>query len=121
MAFTIESLSKETQGQLRDRPDYRWMIEQHLPLLRQSPNVRAEVIPSVVVLQFQGNFYALLLSLGIERRHHWLYLRMNRMTHPMQFGESLGDQVSGGDYPLLHPPMEDIERLRKRFSTVKGR
>lgn len=118
MAFTISKLIKPRPQQIQFRKDYRWMLEQHIPLLKNHPQTRREPIKSVLVLQFMGNFYGLLNHLGVERKYHWLYLRMNDLVNPLSFGQELQDSHSVVDFHLLHPPMEEVERIRKHFSTT---
>lgn len=118
MTFTITKLIKPRPKQIQFRKDYRWMLEQHIPLLKNHPNTRREQIKSILVFQFMGNFYGLLNYLGVERKYHWLYLRMNDLVNPLSFGMEFQNERNAVDYHLLHPPMEEVERIRKQFSTT---
>lgn len=118
MPFTVSQLAREPGDALFYDPGFRRMIETHLVMLRNTENIRSDVIDPNIVYKYQGDFYGFLGSLGVPMEQFWVYLRFNDMTHPEQFGRAYNDPYSGTvSFQLRHPPIDTIRGLRRLYLT----
>lgn len=120
MAFSVTTQARKAGDTVYYDPRFRTVIETHLPLLRTHPNTQRQAITPDVIHQFEGDFYGLLIQNGIPMHLHWIYLRVNYMNSPNQFGAQLRDPYRDRyEFTLLIPPEDTISELRKLFLTTQ--
>jgi len=119
MALTVMSLATNPGDPLYYTEEFRRVIETHLNILKRS-NVQLERISNDKVYQFEGNFYGLLNELGVAANLHWIYLRVNEMENPNQFGKAMRDpQNREVVFDLIHPNPNAISNIRALYLTKK--
>ena len=119
MAFTIINSQYGNENSVNYDPEFRKVIENHLNHLRTS-NVSVEEIPQYMFYRYEGNFYGYLTQLSIPRELHWIYLRVNGMVNPNQFGKELSSTLGHNYAPTLIRPSENtIKTLQKYHSSRK--
>lgn len=93
-----------------DQDSFRATLEYHLTLFRQSNSTYATTIDPRLATVYNGDFYGLLYYLQIAPELHWLYLRVNYMTHPNQFS---ADRAS-----IIVPSQTLLNRIIALATTV---
>lgn len=84
---------------------FRNVLEDHMTYLRTSAvtkNVEVDVLSSY---KYQADLFGYLYLRNIPAFLHWVVMRMNRMTEPMEFGPSITT--------LLLPDPNMIEQIRQ--------
>ena len=119
MAFTIITGMATPGEQLYYDPDFRLIVETCLNQLKQVATTITD-IPVDMLNQYEGNFFGYLVELGIPPPYHWIYLRVNHMEHPNQFGAELRNPLNPVLTPvLIHPNENLILELRAYFLNRK--
>lgn len=121
MAFTVASLSRESENtEVYYDPEFRTVLETHMQLFRTHPTTRHTPISPDKIHQYEGDFYGLLGEMGVLMEHRWLYMRVNNMTNPNQFGHSLRDPYARlVGFGMLTPPMDLFSDIRTLFLTTR--
>lgn len=60
-------------------------LEDYKTFLVNDPTTRVEVIDNQLANKYKGDFYGLLLSLGISLNYHWIIMRMNGLASPEDY------------------------------------
>jgi hypothetical protein len=107
MAFTIMTGMAKPGEQLYYEPGFRLIVETCLNQLKQLA-VTITDIPVDMLYQYEGNFYGYLVDKGIRPELHWIYLRVNNMEHPNQFGAELRNPLNQLLAPRLIEPNENV-------------
>lgn len=98
---------------------FRGIIESHLNILKTTGVVEEE-IPGHLLYQFEGNFYGYLNQRGVPLYLHWIYLRVNGMENPNQFGREQRDPYQRQyRVSLKIPSGELIDSIRALYLTTK--
>lgn len=119
MAFTIVGQMLKPGPTMFYDKTFMHILEMHLPQLRTIYAIE-KPITADEYYQFEGDFYGFLLSKGYRAEQFWYMLRVNGMTHPMQFGASLRDPYSDGTIPkFIEPHPNAIAELQEYFITIK--
>jgi len=64
-------------------PDFRRMIEDHLVTMRNDSNLSVVDVQPEQVYKFNGNFYQMLVDLGItDMSMHWIIMRVTGIKDP---------------------------------------
>lgn len=120
MSFTIQASAQKAGDSVFYKPAFRRDVEMHLLMLRNNEITTSRLIEPILIHRFEGDFYGLLRSLGVPTEHHWIYLRVNGMENPNQFGRQLHDPYRGEfSFNLLEPSTDIIEQLRKGFLSTQ--
>lgn len=64
---------------------FKQVIEDHLTYLKTHTSTKSGPIPPELAGRYPGDYYSLLLHLGIPADQWWITLRLNGMTNPSQF------------------------------------
>jgi hypothetical protein len=86
---------------------FRVVLEDHMTFLRQHPQTTMQQIKFRDAFKFEGDLSGLLYELSIPIELHWLVMRMNYFTSPVQNDETLKS--------VLVPEKSVIERLRSVY------
>lgn len=71
-------------------PGFRNLIENHLIFLRNRTSTINTPIEAIVENKYKGDFYQLLLYLGIDQDLFWITLRLNNLHNPLDYSGNLG-------------------------------
>jgi len=121
MAFTVTTLSRSSENTaVYYDPEFRTVLESHMQLFRTHPSTQASPIGPDKIHQYEGDFYGLLGELGILMEHRWLYMRVNGMMNPNEFGRDLQNPYADRiGFRLLTPPMDLFGDIRMLFLTTR--
>lgn len=122
MTFTIMSKLKDSGNRVLYNPRFRTVIETHLPILRVAPVATVQPISPDKIHQYESDFYGLLNELGIPMEMHWVYLRVNGLFNPTDFGRETHDPYRRSiRFNLLHPSMDYLTELVMLFTSTQSR
>ena len=89
---------------------FRVCIEDHLNYLRQDVNVETRTFDNGIAYKYENDFNGLLNYLGVAKELHWLVLRVNGFTSPMEYT---------GDVNFIYiPKLSVINTLRATWSAT---
>ena len=119
MAFTVKNLANPSGDPVYYDPTFRTVIETHLDILASPPMAKNMPITPDKVYQYEGDFYGLLSELGVQPHLHWIFLRVNGMYNPNEFGMELHDDFRREyDWSLIVPSTDLIRDLRQLHTTT---
>lgn len=119
MSLSISALLKDPGQDIYYNPKFRTMIETHLNILKTS-GITLQQVSGDLVYQYEGDFYGYLMYLGIPLHLHWIYLRVNGMEHPNQFGKEVRDKYQRAySVSVIMPSQNIIDDLQGLFLTTK--
>jgi hypothetical protein len=120
MAFTVLAHRVPSGDDLYYEMRFRNIVETHLNILKREAVAFTDVAPDKIY-QYEGDFYGLLSEMGIEPQYHWIYLRVNDMTNPNQFGKAVRDPYRRAyTFGLLRPNPNGITELRTAYLATKN-
>ncbi len=121
MALTVQTTIRRPGSNVFFDPLFRVTLEQHLPLLRQSPDTQVTAVSADDLYRFEGDLYGLLHKLGHPVSQHWLIMRLNHYDSPSHFGKELHDEYSGiHQVSLMIPPELLVEQIKKQYLTKRS-
>lgn len=68
---------------------FRRYLETYMPYLRNHVDSEDLVIDHHDLYKFEGDFYGLLSKYNIERKYHWIVLRINDLLNPNEVPQHL--------------------------------
>lgn len=92
-------------------PGFFILLESHLTYLRTKNNVTAVTITQHQGYKFEGDLYGLLNDLSIEKKYHYIVMRVN---YYLSSADYLGDRDS-----LLIPDLNEVELLKQIYDSKK--
>lgn len=81
---------KETNGGLSDFYDvgmteaFKTVIEDHLNYLKNLEDNQVYVLQPALVYRYEYDFYKILTAIHVDKRLHWVTLRMNGRINPFE-------------------------------------
>lgn len=87
---------------------FRNMIEDHLQWLITNPTSAPITIEPGIAYKYAGDLEGVLRYQGVSNRLHWIIMRMNAMTSPSDYRDTM--------LQLHVPEPSVIERLRSGFA-----
>lgn len=119
MAFTIMTHMAQPGPDLFYTPEFRLMIETHINVLRYD-NVSREQIPDNLVYQYEGDFYGYLVGKNVAPYLHWIYLRVNGMHSPSEFGKYLREPYRQYEPTYMLTPNEGVlSNIQRMYTSLK--
>lgn len=119
MAFTILAEMAKPGEVIYYDPRFRLHIETHLNILINRA-AAVDDIPPDKYYQYEGDFHGYLIELGIPMEMHFIYMRMNGMTNPNQFGKEQRDPHADPLAPkLIRPNLNLVDGIVKYFMSRK--
>lgn len=124
MSITGASLMVNEGDSVYYSEDWRLMIETHLLFLINHPYTTDQTIAAHDVYKYEGDLYGMLAKINIPPQYHYIVMRMNEMTSPVDFRleNFIPDpDLNGNDeavITLLIPSQTVIESLRTVFQTT---
>lgn len=64
---------------------FKQLIEDHIELICSDEHSSEITVSNVDAAVYHGDFNGLLLANGVEHNLHWIIMRMNGLTSPMQY------------------------------------
>ena len=104
----IQKLSDPTDD-VYHSVDFQNLIESHLSKLRKSTNITTHAITAFEQMKYVGDYSGLLLNLNIPKKYHWIILRLNGYTSPLEY--------NGEPVIIFIPDLTEIERLKNTLLT----
>lgn len=101
-----ETVTRTPDGYMNK--DFRMTLEYHIPRLKSSLQASIIQIEPALAFQYEGDFYGLLISVGIPRQYHWAVLRSNDMISPTDYRRDMVE--------IIQPPFKDIDDLQSIWS-----
>lgn len=92
---------------------WQTVVETHLPILRLDTNTQALPIDPHDAYMFRGDFFSLMQVYKIPAKYHYIALRANNLTSPMDYREDMINLIMPGD--------QIIESLRKIYQTLSSK
>lgn len=89
---------------------FRRMLETHQVWLAQQEDTTSRPIEPHDAMKYKGDFFGLLVRLGIPAQYHYIVMVMNGITGPQDNDERLRT--------LIVPSRAMIDRLRTRYKTI---
>lgn len=66
---------------------FRRVLEDHLTYFRNHPQLRSTRVTPQQADMYRGDFYGLLIELGVPEEMHWITLRINHLHSPGDYQE----------------------------------
>lgn len=88
---------------------FRVILEDHMTVLRTSPNSFRISIEPVYAYKYTGDLIGILKHYNIPLYLHWIIMRMNNYSAYTDFNEKVTN--------LLIPDSELVERIRRTYMT----
>lgn len=85
MSASIQKLMESDGESITYTASFRRMIEDHLPYIRAHETTETLNIRDDVAWRFHGDLIGVLLHYEFRRDLHWLIMRVNKYTSPMDF------------------------------------
>lgn len=121
MAFNISKLARKPGDPLFYDPDFRLVIEMHLPLLRQDRSMQQVPIEGDQLSKYAGDFYGLLSSMSVPLEHQWTVMRINGLDASHQFGAQLNNPyVDRYQFILMLPTTQSLVRIKQLYLSTSG-
>lgn len=90
--------------------EWRQLIDDHLPLLKVSPNTVVHEITAQAAHQYEGNFSGYLIAARVPDHLHYIAFRLNGFKSDSDLTEDVRK--------ILLPYAPDIEKLMIQFRTT---
>ena len=87
--------------------EFKRVVEDHLHYLRSHEQTVMHTIDAHIANKYHGDLIGLLRYYDVAEHMHWLVMRVNRYTSPMQFDQD--------DLTLLFPAQPVINSILKRY------
>lgn len=116
MAMPILDLMTSEGDDVYYTEAWRLMIETHLTFLINHPLSVPITAELHQVYKYEGDLYGLLTVLNVPRGYHYIVMRMNNITSPVDF--RIPDDYEQDFMVLLTPSTTTIDTLRNVFQTT---
>ena len=109
--MNIDNLMFQAGSDIYYDPAFRNVLEDHMTVLRNSPNTTTQTVPQMSAYVFEYDFFGLLATFNIPPYLHWLTMRMNKMTSPSENRASLTT--------FLSPDPEEVDKIRGSYTSTR--
>lgn len=109
--MSIEQLSKPREKDLLYDQGFRRLLEGYMPWFRAHDLTENVGIDPHHVYKYEGDLYGLLDALGIDKRYHWVVMRLNSIYRAGEVDQELRW--------LLIPDRSTIEKLKQLYQKRK--
>lgn len=92
-------------------PQFRQIVEDHLTYLKDHPSTETITIDPQTAVRGDGDLVSVLLDYTIPKHQHWMIMRLNGMSSPMDYTQ---DRTT-----LRIPGTNVLEQLIKRFRVTQ--
>lgn len=109
--MTIENLMFSEGPSIYYDDGFRRVIEDHMTVLRESPETREVDVTPGVAYKYAGDFYGLAQSLGVPPHLHWVTMRLNGLFSPNDYLDTM--------YVVRIPSPTALEQLRQSHMSTR--
>lgn len=114
MGFSVLKHTHNDGDSIHYDPHLRRYFETYMAWLRNHSKSTVLAVDDHTAYKYEGDFYGLLAVMGVSHHLHWLVLRVNDLTNPMDFDQS----ITG----ITVPDPKVIQRIVQRYrSLIKKR
>lgn len=107
--MTIDDLSNGGGPDIYYNPKFRVVLEDHMTFLRNDTKTKAIEVTNHAAFKYEGDYWGLLSFYNIPVELHWLVMRMNKLTSPVQSSTDIRSFIT--------PNQSVIDRLRGVYLT----
>lgn len=104
----IQQLSRDSGPSIFYTAEFRKVLEDHIPFLKQHPQTTTMIVPKADLEQFKYNLSGF-LSRKVSPHLVWIVMRINGYLHNSQF--------DGTQETLTVPAANAIEEIRRMYTT----
>jgi len=94
------------------RADFRNVLEYHMEFLRSRGNAYPITVEPHIAYKYEYDFTGLMLHYNIPRHLHWVIMRLNGFTSPLEYRADV--------LLLLGPDPKLLDQLMNTHSTVQS-
>lgn len=91
--------------------DFRNVMEDHMTLLRTSATTQVIAVDPGKAYKYEFDLWGFLTEYNVPVELHWIAMRMNQMTSPMDFGPAVET--------MLIPDPGVISKIQQSHSTTR--
>lgn len=88
------------------------MMESHILDLTMGSGARVHAIDRALANQYEGDFFGLLVTLGVPDQYHWITMRCNNLYSPMGYKSTTLN--------VIIPYPDDIDELYAIYTMSTG-
>ena len=103
--MNINDLSFDAGPSIYYKDDFRAVLEDHMSFLREHKSTSQLYVDANKAYKYEHDLFGFLANASVGAHLHWVIMRMNKMTSPMEF--TLGTEV------LLIPDVGLIDKIRQ--------
>lgn len=85
------------------------MLETHLNYLKTTGNIGYKPISEHQSFKFEGDFYGLLNELGLDKKHHYVVMRLNSLDSSSDY--------KGNIFNVFIPDLTEVNLLKNIYMT----
>lgn len=86
---------------------FRRSVEDHLPYLKSLKVNQVINVEPMQAYKYAGDFFALLTSLNIPMKYHWIVMRLNDMLSPQDYKDT--------QLEFIYPPPDELKKISRLF------
>ncbi|MNU19683.1 hypothetical protein D3C71_79160 [compost metagenome] len=109
--MTINDLAFDEGATVYYDDGFRNVIEDHMTILRARSDSMTKMVEPGRAYKYEADYYGLLQFLEVPTALHWVTLRMNGYTSPMQY--------DGVGVTVLVPNPDVIEQMRSSHMSTR--
>ncbi len=111
MASTIVNLTTDNGPEVYYDNNFRATLDTHLEYLRKHQTTSVQQITPIDLDLYKGDFYGFLSSKGTPKYLHWIILRLNDMTSPLDFTPEMSI--------ILIPDYQTVDLIRQQYLMIQ--
>ena len=97
--FSVQDNETDIDDGNMSSEGFRGIIEDHLSYFRTQDSTLVSLDPHLEYV-YTGDFYGLLTAMGIKMALHWIILRVNGYSSPIDYDGQLGIMIQPQKYRL---------------------
>lgn len=90
---------------------FRAVLEDHFSIFKNHPDTQYLTIEPGAAHRFEYDFYGLLTNINIDRKYHWIILRLLGFTSPMEVTAELR--------VIMIPSNAFVETIKNQYLTLQ--
>lgn len=88
---------------------FRIVLEDHMTYLKNLPSTQSVPVNMGLAYKYEGDFFGLLTAMNVRPDHHYIVMRMNNMSSPLEYTHEMMN--------ILIPGGNEIERILSAYRT----
>lgn len=107
----IHGLMKTSDDGSFFEENFQIILESHIPYLKGLDTTFQQMVENHQAFKYEGDFFGLLLELGVIERYHFITMRINNLRCPGDYRREMNI--------LLIPSFEEIDLLNSIYRARK--